>query len=90
MPPENNYSLNSVLHKYSEIQCGHKHHSSVSTADKITDQHICDNNNKTIIIKNKKTPNVENEYFLMSYKNKYLALKINKNTMTFSAGYMSY
>jgi len=48
MPPENGYSLNSVLHKYSEIQCGHKHDSSDSTADEITDQKICDNNNKTV------------------------------------------
>lgn len=42
MPPENQYSLNNVLHKYGEIQCGHKHNSSVLTAGDIRDQEICE------------------------------------------------
>lgn len=78
--------LNSVLHKYSEIQCGHKYISSVLTAGEIRDQTICDFTSK------------QNKYRTL-HKNCLLKTNtlclttkintlINKNTMTSSAGYM--
>lgn len=86
MPPENDYSLNSVLHKYREIQCGHKYISSVSTAGEIRDQQMCEFYIQTKQIQHttQKLP-VKNKYVVLNYK---INTLINKNTMTSSAGYM--
>lgn len=64
--------LNSVLHKYSEIQCGHKYISSVLTAGEIRDQTICEFYIQTKQIQDttQKLP-VKNEYVVPNYKNKY-------------------